>query len=248
MKKKRLMVVLICVLAAAVVAGGIFLVVKRDNKGSSAQGEAGTAAQSESAVPSKKIKIACVGDSITFGYALPNREKDAYPSQLAALLGENYEVKNFGITGRTVSLAGDFPYAMEEVFEKSKLFGADIVIFMLGTNDSKKVNWDKAQFANDYDFLIESYRAMPNHAQVYVMTPPPVFFEPGGEDAPDNAVITREIVPFIKQYAKDNKLSVIDVNAAFQGKGELFSDGCHPNEAGAQRLAQIVQQAISEKK
>ena len=137
---------------------------------------------------------------------------------------------------------------MEEVFEKSKLFGADIVIFMLGTNDSKKVNWDKAQFANDYDFLIESYRAMPNHAQVYVMTPPPVFFEPGGEDAPDNAVITREIVPFIKQYAKDNKLSVIDVNAAFQGKGELFSDGCHPNEAGAQRLAQIVQQAISEKK
>jgi hypothetical protein len=35
---------------------------------------------------SKKIKIACVGDSITFGFGTVDAKKDSYPSQLQLLL------------------------------------------------------------------------------------------------------------------------------------------------------------------
>jgi sialate O-acetylesterase len=49
-----------------------------------------------------KIKVACVGNSITYGFKLENRERDAYPFQLQRLLGENYEVENFGKSGATL--------------------------------------------------------------------------------------------------------------------------------------------------
>ena len=32
-------------------------------------------------------KIACIGNSITYGYAIENREANSYPGQLAQLLG-----------------------------------------------------------------------------------------------------------------------------------------------------------------
>ena len=43
-----------------------------------------------------KIKVACVGNSVTFGYNLPDRATQAYPVRLQQMLGERYEVKNFG--------------------------------------------------------------------------------------------------------------------------------------------------------
>ena len=49
----------------------------------------------------KKIKVACIGNSITYGYTLPARETQAYPAQLQQMLGSNYDVKNFGKSGST---------------------------------------------------------------------------------------------------------------------------------------------------
>lgn len=46
----------------------------------------------------KKIKVACIGNSVTYGYLLSDRERNAYPSQLQQMLGEGYEVRNFGKT------------------------------------------------------------------------------------------------------------------------------------------------------
>ena len=44
----------------------------------------------------KKIKVACVGNSITYGYTLPDRETNAYPAKLQKMLGDDYVVGNFG--------------------------------------------------------------------------------------------------------------------------------------------------------
>ena len=38
------------------------------------------------------VKIACVGNSITYGYTIENRERDSYPAQLQRMLGEGYSV------------------------------------------------------------------------------------------------------------------------------------------------------------
>ena len=47
-------------------------------------------------------RVACVGDSITFGAGVKNRGKNCYPAVLGNLLGEGYEVRNFGVNGATL--------------------------------------------------------------------------------------------------------------------------------------------------
>ena len=41
-------------------------------------------------MPSSPIKIACIGDSITFGAAIKEHHENSYPRQLARLLGNGY--------------------------------------------------------------------------------------------------------------------------------------------------------------
>ena len=47
------------------------------------------------------VKVACVGDSVTYGARIEDRENDAYPAQLQRMLGPDYEVCNFGRSGAT---------------------------------------------------------------------------------------------------------------------------------------------------
>ena len=56
------------------------------------------------------IRVACVGNSVTYGLGISNREQYAYPVQLQQLLGDNYEVGNFGHSGATLLRIGHKPY------------------------------------------------------------------------------------------------------------------------------------------
>ena len=58
----------------------------------------------------KVIKVACVGNSITQGVGVKDQKKDSYPAVLGRLLGDGYEVHNFGFSGRTLLNKGDRPY------------------------------------------------------------------------------------------------------------------------------------------
>lgn len=46
-----------------------------------------------------RIKVACIGNSVTFGYGFADPANDSYPSQLSNMLGERYDVRNFGRSG-----------------------------------------------------------------------------------------------------------------------------------------------------
>ena len=83
------------------------------------------------------VRIACVGDSITFGSGLANRPLESYPSVLGRLLGDTYFVSNFGVSGATMLRRGDKPYWQEERFRAVRDFNPSIVLLKLGTNDSK---------------------------------------------------------------------------------------------------------------
>ena len=89
----------------------------------------------------EKIKVACVGNSITYGYTLDNRERDAYPSQLQRLLGDSYIVGNFGKSGATLLEKGHRPYVKQEEYQQALQFAADIVVIHLGINDTDPRNW-----------------------------------------------------------------------------------------------------------
>lgn len=56
------------------------------------------------------VKVACVGNSVTYGMRVENREHNCYPARLAQLLGEGYDVRNFGKSGATLLSRGHRPY------------------------------------------------------------------------------------------------------------------------------------------
>ena len=94
-------------------------------------------------------RIACVGDSITYGAAIRDRAKNCYPKVLGDLLGGKYSVRNYGVNGATLLRKGDKPYGKLKAFEEATKFAPNIVIIKLGTNDTKPQNWGKPD--EDYD-------------------------------------------------------------------------------------------------
>ena len=193
-----------------------------------------------------QVKIACVGDSVTYGYGIQDWSKQNYPVQLQEMLGEGFCVNNFGYSGRTVQSTADRPYTAEKLFEQSKAFAPDIVIFMLGSNDSKAFNWNKEQFVSDYKSLVQTYLQLESKPRVYVMAPPPVFEVWGKVKYHiEKDTIAKEIVPLTKALARELKVECIDLYAVFENKPVLFSDGCHPTAAGAKIIADTVRTQLS---
>ena len=102
------------------------------------------------------VRVACVGDSITYGAGVANRGKNNYPKVLGGLLGAGYESRNFGVSGATLLKKGDLPYWRTGAFKAATEFKPHIVIIKLGTNDSKPQNWKhRAQYAVDLAALVD---------------------------------------------------------------------------------------------
>ncbi len=191
--------------------------------------------------PAAAAKIACVGDSITFGYSLSDPNTQSYPAVLGMRLGAGDTVQNFGVSGATLLKSGDKPYWNEANFTASTSFAPDVVIVMLGTNDAKPQNWsNKAEFSPDYLDLIAHYRSL--GALVYVATPPPVY-PPGAYDIPPD-VVANEVVPLVTTIAGQANAPLVDVFTALSGKSQDFPDTVHPNAAGAALIASAVQASL----
>ncbi|MGI6011159.1 MAG: GDSL-type esterase/lipase family protein [Ruminococcus sp.] len=197
---------------------------------------------------SKTVRIACVGDSITWGAYLKNRSRECYPSRLQQYLGNSYTVKNFGVNSATVQKDGDKPYWNQKAFQNSTSFSPDIVFLMLGTNDTKTQNWkDLSRFRQDYAALVDHYLSLPSQPEVYILTPPPVFsLENDGEIrfSMHREILAQEITA-IKDIAAKKGCTVIDINEALSGQSQYFTlDGVHPDSKGAQVIAETVYRVL----
>ena len=189
------------------------------------------------------VRVACIGNSITFGAGIKNRSRDSYPSVLARMLGDSYWVKNFGVSARTMLNKGDHPYMNEPAYKNAIAFNPNIVVIKLGTNDSKSFNWKyKADFMKDAQNMINAFKGLPSQPKIYLCYPSKAYLT---GDGINDDIISKEIIPMIKKLAKKNDLSVIDLHTAMDGMPELFPDRIHPNEKGAQVMAKAVYQSIS---
>lgn len=189
------------------------------------------------------IKVACVGDSITAGSQATNASY-AYPTQLQNLLGSAYEVKNFGVSGRTLLSKGDNPYINDTAYTNSKSFNPDYVIIMLGTNDAKPQNWaHKADFEADMKTMIETYRALESRPTVLIATSPTVGTTNIGIA---EAVVTGEVVPLQKKVAAEMGCPVIDINALTKNMPQNYADGIHPNDTGYAAIAQMFRDGLTD--
>lgn len=188
------------------------------------------------------VRVACIGNSITFGAGIKNRSRDSYPSVLARMLGDGYWVKNFGVSARTMLNKGDHPYMNEPAYKNALAFNPNIVVIKLGTNDSKSFNWKyKADFMKDAQTMIDAFKVLPAQPKIYLCYPSKAYLT---GDGINDDIISKEIIPMIKKLAKKNNLSVIDLHTAMDGMPELFPDRIHPNEKGAKVMAETVRRSI----
>ena len=195
------------------------------------------------------MRIACVGDSITRGTFVMHRKTNAYPAQLQAMLGHRYRVRNFGVNGHAAQRLADLPYWDSEAFAASSAFGPDIVLVMLGTNDSRGGNWKGVdRFTADYRDMVAHYRSLGSNPDVWLLTPPSLFRVWRRKSAlygMDERAI-REMCAAIGEVARELGCGLIDINAVTASHPEAFTfDGVHPGAAGAQLIARTVFEALT---
>ncbi len=185
-----------------------------------------------------EVKIACVGDSITFGSGIQNRHNNSYPAQLQSFLPKNYQVSNYGLSGRTLLKKGDRPYWREKAYKNVLDLQPNYVIIKLGTNDSKPKNWaHKTEFEQNLKEFAQSFLKLKSRPKVILATPAPVT-RSWANSINDETVL--EIAQTIRKVADELKLGVIDFNVGIPRDSKLFPDGVHPNKNGATIMAQIA--------
>jgi lysophospholipase L1-like esterase len=183
------------------------------------------------------IRITCVGASDVSSptpYGTPN-----WPDYIAGMLGYEYSIINCGASGTTMIKQGNAPYWNTQQYTDSLDSSPDIVIIMLGSNDSKPYNWIyQTNYIPDYEDLISHYRNLPSHPRIYINTLLSVY-GPGSYDITD-PIVTGQLCPVIWQLGYDENLPVIDINSATKNMSQNFPDNVHPNIAGAKVVAQTI--------
>lgn len=175
-----------------------------------------------------------MGDSIT--------QITVYPNDLQTLLGTKSTVQNFGVSGATVTFNSEKPYIYENAFENAIEFQPTTVVILLGTNDARSNVYPAIdKFVNDYKQLISQFQDLKSKPHIFLVIPPPVYnnsIEISGLD------LSSGVVPRIVQVANETGLPLIDLQTPLLNHPGDFVDGVHPNNDGAQVIANTIYQQI----
>ena len=192
------------------------------------------------------VRVACIGNSITDGHGIGMAPVNGYPAVLQKKLGEGYLVKNFGVSARTMMNKGDLPYMNELAWRDAKAFNPNIVVIKLGTNDSKTHNWVHGadEFRQSMQAMIDTLKALPSKPKIYLCSPIPAFKDSW---TINDSVIVNGEMPIIKKLAKKNKCQFIDLHTSYTYGDMMLKDGIHPNAKGAEKMADIIFDAIEKK-
>ena len=189
----------------------------------------------------KSVKVACVGDSITEGYGLARQSETAYPVRLDSILGPDYAVMNLGRSATTLLKHGNFPYWICKEFSDVFAYHPDIIIIMLGTNDTKTINWNADDFEKDYQTMIDTFETIAGKPKIYLCKPVPVFKT---RWTINDSTLTAGVIPIVEKMAKTNDLPVIDLYSEMKDQAKNFFDSIHPNEEGAKIMAGFIARKI----
>ena len=192
-----------------------------------------------------KIRIACIGDSITYGAGVMfyGREKKVWTAKLGELLGGEYQVLNYGISGATLQDEGDKPYKTFKQLDKAKEAQPAVCILMLGTNDSKPYNWDADRYKEQLALWIEDLKGACPDCKIVLITPPYTCPARGKKVVAFdilNETIRDEIRPIVMEAAAANGLPLIDLYTCTDGRSDWLADGVHPNAEGNKQIAAYI--------
>lgn len=197
-------------------------------------------------------KVACVGNSITYGYGIESwPDQTSYPHHLQGMLRENAPsdtVENFGVSGLTVRKDNQASYWKGYRFAPAIEFAADTVIIELGTNDSKSyTTWNTpaqdaavdSAITADFEALIDTFQVK-SKPHVFICLAP--YVNNVEWNILDTAVVNR-VNPAILQAGIEKGVNVIDLHSRFsalENPSWYLEDMVHPSVEGAKHLAEIV--------
>jgi len=190
-----------------------------------------------------KIRIACVGDSITYGCGIPFFFVRNFPVKLQKLLGNGYQIENFGVNDTSVQADSKRPYIESEYYRKSLEYNPDIVVLFLGINDSEDFNWhSEEKFSAEYLNLLNTYIGLPSRPRIIILTPPqslcqtnPILKLLNNSNPQKIPVITASILKIAETLGIDS-VNITDLTV--NHRELLCPDGLHLNAKGAQMVAE----------
>ncbi|MCB1179805.1 MAG: hypothetical protein KDK36_19670 [Leptospiraceae bacterium] len=191
-----------------------------------------------------RIKVACIGDSITYGGGIKNRIANSYPAQLQKILGKEYKVKNFGVGGATMLRKGDIPYWKEDEFMEALQFAPDIIIIKFGTNDSKTIHWNAKAYKENYNDFITIFKKIYPEIKIYIALPIPAFKKIWNIQP---EVIDKEIPPILEEISEKENVGLINLYSVLLPYEEYFFDKIHPDARGAKLIAETIAEKLKEK-
>ena len=192
-------------------------------------------------------RVACIGDSLTYGHSWHDQ---SYPVYLQQLLGD-VEVKNFGVNGSAVTNRSESSFKLKydtlQEYSDSIAFEPDIVVIMLGSNDGFNWKGSEPTFVEEYEKLIDSYFEA-GAGKIVLLTSPPTL-DKNAFNLP-NDVINANVCPLQRELAEKYSLPLVDLRKAFEGHENMQSlfrpgDGVHFSVEGAQFVAGQVSQALA---
>ena len=204
------------------------------------------AAAKRKKVAAQPVRVACVGNSITYGTGIADREHFSYPVQLQQMLGNGYVVGNFGKPGATLLYKGHRPYVEQTEFKEALRFKGDIAVIHLGINDTDPRNWPnyRDEFVKDYLSIMDSLRAANPKVRFILARMTPIAdrhprFQSGTKQWHD------EIQTAIETVARVSGAELIDFHEPLYPYPNLLPDAIHPNPEGAGILAKTVYGGIT---
>ena len=182
--------------------------------------------------------VACLGDSLTFGYS----STTPYPYVLQGLLGSTHSVDNHGVYGQVLhgnTLNGSIHARYWRDIEP---FGYSTVVVMAGTNDVTG-GQTAVQIEAWLQSIYDSVRAAGKRLV-------PITIPPNGAWSAGQKTVRNDVNTWILGYCTTNGITCADVGADFDdGSGALKTiynsgDGLHFNQTGYDRVAALVRAAF----
>ncbi len=205
--------------------------------------------------------ILCYGDSNTWGYIPVKRSrytaKERWPRLMADLLGEEYDVIEEGLNGRTTAFTdylepyrNGLEYAGPCILSHAPL---DLVIIMLGTNDTKgRYCVTAKEIADGMKNLVKQLRffyptdKFPVLPKFLIAAPGPLI--PGAADPAFNeesAKKAKELPALYEALAKEMDCLFLNAQTVIS-EADLGGDGLHLLPEGHKKLAEVFAKAVKE--
>ena len=193
------------------------------------------------------MKIICMGDSITYGFGLPDLSK-RWSDLASARTG--HTLINRGVSGDTTG--GMLARCQTQVFNQAP----DAMVLLGGINDISITGQYRPVCAN---VVAICRQAELLSIPVILGVPLPIFpadmcppeWDPE-QDMARTAALGEQYAHWIRHYAADKHLPLADFRSPFLRPDgtvdrSLFQDGLHPTEEGHRRMADVLCQVLAER-